>query len=121
MNTGETEIETMRSGTRVFTGHLFRVRNGRKTTFSDKPPPRHEPVRRPARIARVLALAHCLQAEVDGGKYLDRADLARQLAPVSPGDVPDHQHLQACQQQRRAGDGAGDERYRGGDERVERD
>jgi hypothetical protein len=78
MNTGETEIESMRSGTRVFTGHLFRVRNGRKTAFSDKAPLRPEPVRRPARIARMLAQAHHLQAEVDCGKYLDRADLARQ-------------------------------------------
>jgi hypothetical protein len=79
MNTGETKNEKMRSGTRVFTGQLFRGRDGRKTTFSDKPPSRPEPVRRPARIARMLALAHSFQAEVDGGKYLDRADLARQL------------------------------------------
>jgi len=71
--------EEKHSGTRVFTGHIFRIRNGRKLAFSEAPPPRPEPVRRPVRVARMLALAHRLQAEVDGGKYLGRADLARQL------------------------------------------
>ena len=66
-------------GTRIFTGQLFRVRKGRGWTFVDQPPAPPEPVRRPARVARMLALAHRLQAAIDRGEYRDRAELARQL------------------------------------------
>jgi hypothetical protein len=67
-------------GTRIFTGQLFRVRGGHGWAFSTEPPasPR-EPVRRPARVARMLALAHRLQAAIDRGDYRDRAEFARQL------------------------------------------
>ena len=37
------------------------------------------PVRRPAKIARLLALAHHIEAAIEGGEYKDRADAARQL------------------------------------------
>ena len=68
------------NGTRIFTGNLFRVRNGNAWAFTEEPPaPPRKPVRRPARVARMLALAHRLQAAIDQGKYEDRADLARQL------------------------------------------
>jgi len=43
------------------------------------PPPEPEPVRRPARVAQMLALAHHLQAAIDQGHCRDRADLARTL------------------------------------------
>lgn len=68
------------SGARIFTGQLFRVRKGRRWEFTEKPPaPPPTPVRRPARVAQALALAHRLQAAIERGEYRDRADLARQL------------------------------------------
>ena len=76
----EPEAATPSNGTRIFTGNLFRVRQGNGWAFTEEPPsPPREPVRRPARIARMLALAHRLQAAIDCGEYRDRADLARQL------------------------------------------
>ena len=67
-------------GTRLFTGQLYRHRRPRGHTFDEQAPdPPPEPVRRPARVAQMLALAHRLQAAIDHGEYRDRADLARQL------------------------------------------
>jgi hypothetical protein len=67
-------------GTRIFTGHLIRVRDGHGWSFSNEPPaPPRRAVRRPARVAQMLALAHRFQAAIDRGDYRDRADLARQL------------------------------------------
>lgn len=43
----------------------------------EPPPPPPETVHRPARVARMLALAHCLQREIDSGEIEDRAALAR--------------------------------------------
>ena len=78
--TPEPEALTAPQGTRIFTGNLFRVRNGNAWAFTEEAPPApREPVRRPARVARMLALAHRLQAAIDCGEYRDRADLARQL------------------------------------------
>jgi hypothetical protein len=69
-----------KGGVRLLTGQLFRVRDGRGWSFTEQPPPAPlEPVRRPARVAQVLALAHRLQAAIDRGEYRDRAELARQL------------------------------------------
>ncbi len=69
-----------KGGVRILTGPLFRVRDGRGWSFTEQPPPTpHEPVRRPARVAQVLALAHRLQRAIDRGEYRDRAELARQL------------------------------------------
>jgi hypothetical protein len=42
-----------------------------------QPPP--EPVRRPARVAVMLALAHKIQDAVDRGVVRDRAEVARRL------------------------------------------
>ena len=68
------------AGTRVFTGNLFRVRDGRAWAFTDEPPPPPPPqVRRPARVAQALARAHRLEAAIAAGDYADRADVARQL------------------------------------------
>lgn len=69
-----------RSGTRIFTGHLFRVRDGHGWAFSEEPPePPPKPVYRPARVAQMLALAHRLEVAITAGEYADRADVARQL------------------------------------------
>ena len=68
------------AGTRIFRGNLFRVRDGRAWAFTDEPPPPPSPqVRRPARVAQVLARAHRIEAAIDAGDYADRADAARQL------------------------------------------
>jgi len=74
------ERDRATDGARIFTGSLFRVRDGCGWTFTGDPPPAPpEPVRRPARVAQALALAHRLQAAIDRGDYRDRAELARQL------------------------------------------
>ena len=68
------------AGTRIFTGSLFRVRDGRAWAFTTEPPPPPPPeVRRPARVAQALARAHRLEAAIVAGDYADRADAARQL------------------------------------------
>jgi hypothetical protein len=64
--------------TQVFTGSIFRTRAGMGLRFDDEPPPPPpEPVSRPAKVARMLALAHKLQRAIDRGEYESRADLAR--------------------------------------------
>ena len=66
------------AGTRVVTGRIFRVRDGHGWGFSETPPgPPPEPVRRPARVARMLALAHRLEETIESGEYCDRAHLAK--------------------------------------------
>lgn len=63
----------------VLIGALFRRRSSR-VTFAEAPaPPKAEPVRRPAKVARMLALAHHLQGAVDQGVVADRAAVARKL------------------------------------------
>ncbi len=63
--------------TLVFKGHLFRKRRGRGYVFTEKPPepkPVHEPVRRPDRVAQMLAFAHGLGAAIERGDFRDQAD-----------------------------------------------
>ena len=68
------------NGARIFTGNLFRIRDGRGWAFTEEPPaPPPEEVRRPARVAQALARAHGFEAAIDRGEYADRAELARQL------------------------------------------
>jgi hypothetical protein len=62
---------------KVFTGKLHRVQRGRGKRFADEPPPC--PLRRPARVAIVLALAHKIQEAIDRGHVRDRAEIARRL------------------------------------------
>ena len=72
--------EEPRQGARIFTGQLFRVRDGHGWGFTDEAPePPLAPVYRPARVAQMLALAHRLEAAIERGDYRDRADVARQL------------------------------------------
>jgi len=56
---------------------LHRVCRGQGRAFVSEPPP--EPVRRPARVAKMLALAHALQRAIDEGRLRDQADVARRL------------------------------------------
>lgn len=67
-------------GALVFTGQLFRKRRGRRYVFTEKAPepaPPREPVRRPARVAQMLAFAHGLNAAIERGDFRDQADAAR--------------------------------------------
>ncbi len=59
---------------RIITGTLQRVRPEKKTFDPDVPAPR-----RPARVARMLALAHHIQNSLDAGRERDRAAVARRL------------------------------------------
>lgn len=67
----------MTTTAKVITGALHRVQRGHGKRFVAEPPP--GPVRRPARVAVMLALAHKIQEAIDSGKLLDRADVARKL------------------------------------------
>ena len=64
---------------RVIEKPLFRHKGRRVTLAETPPPPKPEPVRRPAKVAQQLALAHHLQAAIDRGAIADRADVARKL------------------------------------------
>lgn len=64
-------------GPRVVTGQLHRVQRGHGKRFAPEPPP--GPVRRPARVAVMLALAHKIQQAIGAGTVPDRAEVARRL------------------------------------------
>jgi hypothetical protein len=67
---------------RIFTSHMFRNRSGSNVVFRQEPltpPPTFETVRRPARVARMLALAHHLERAISDGEYADRAELSRKF------------------------------------------
>lgn len=64
---------------RVLTGTLFRKPSSPVTFTEEAPPPTPEPVRRPAKVARMLALAHHVQNAIDRGVVADRAAVARKL------------------------------------------
>jgi hypothetical protein len=67
-------------GVRIFAGKLHRTQRGHGKVFVDGPPsPPPEPVRRPARVAIMLALAHKIQVAIDGGVVRDRAEAASRL------------------------------------------
>jgi hypothetical protein len=81
MNRANAErLPKTQAGHLVFTGRLFRVQRGRVKVFTqDEPlPPKPEP-KRPLRVARMLALAHRMQAMIDSGEVDDQAALARRL------------------------------------------
>lgn len=67
----------MTATTKVFTGSLHRVQRGHGKRFTTEAPP--APVRRPARVAVMLALAHKIQEAIAQGKVRDQADVARRL------------------------------------------
>jgi hypothetical protein len=66
------------SGTMV-TGKLHRVRKGHTKRFVEALPLATAPVRRPARLAIMLALAHKIQQAIDRGIVRNRAEVARRL------------------------------------------
>jgi hypothetical protein len=59
-------------------GKLHRVRKGHAKGFAETQPVALAPVRRPARVALMLALAHIQQA-IDRGAVQDRAEVAWRL------------------------------------------
>jgi hypothetical protein len=67
------------TSTTVVTGKLHHVRKGHSKRFVDTPPATPPPVRRPARVAIMLALAHQIQQAIDRGVVPDRAEVARRL------------------------------------------
>ena len=63
----------------ILKGTLFR-RQGKSVMLTEAPPASPPaPVRRPAKVARMLALAHHLQGAIDRGLVADRAAVARKL------------------------------------------
>lgn len=71
--------EGVTTASRVVTGKLHRVRRGRAQTFVTAPLAARSPVRRPARIAVMLALAHAIEDAIQRGVVRDRAEVARRL------------------------------------------
>jgi hypothetical protein len=65
-------------GLRTFTFPLAAVRR-QPVSGVIPPPPEAAPKRQPARVARMLALAHDLQGKLDRGEYPDQTTLAAQL------------------------------------------
>ena len=63
---------------RVFKGGFHRVRHGNRLGFVEKEPepPERLPRKRPLRVARMLALAHKMQSQLDRGDVASRAELA---------------------------------------------
>lgn len=64
---------------RVLTGTLFRTPNSPVTFTEEALPAKPEPVSRPAKVARMLALAQHIQNAIDRGMVADRAAVARKL------------------------------------------
>lgn len=76
----ETKPTEVPPGVRIFEGKLHRAQRGHGKTFVEGPPqPQPEPVRRPARVAVMLALAHKIEDAIDRGIVRDRAEVARRL------------------------------------------
>jgi hypothetical protein len=64
---------------RIIEEKVFWHRSRRVELTPTPPPDKPEPVRRPAKVARQLALAHHLEAAIVRGLVLDQAALARKL------------------------------------------
>ena len=67
------------SSSTMVAGKLHRVRKGHAKGFVETPPVELGPVRRPARLAIMLALAHKIQQTIDSVGVRDRAEVARRL------------------------------------------
>jgi hypothetical protein len=76
MSPSAPEQKASSSAPRVLVGALFRERRKRVALWEAPPP---APVRRPAHVARLLALAHHLQSVIDRGLVPDRATVALRL------------------------------------------
>jgi hypothetical protein len=64
---------------RVISGAFHREKRASVTFRADPPPAPAGPVRRPAHVAQVLALAHHVQHAVEAGAAANQADVARKL------------------------------------------
>ena len=65
---------------KVITGKLFRHRRADGCSFTDQPPaPPPEPIRRPARVALMLALAWKIREAIDDGVVESQAEVAERL------------------------------------------
>jgi hypothetical protein len=69
---------TSTDGRTVISASFFRTTRDR-VHFADAPPVAPEPIRRPARVAQQLALAHHLQNAIDRGAVADRTTIALRL------------------------------------------
>lgn len=69
----------MSEGGYVLKGQLHRVRRGKSIAFVSQPMVTPATARRPAKVAKMLALAHHLQHAIERGIAHDRADVARRL------------------------------------------
>jgi hypothetical protein len=63
----------------MIAGKLHRVRNGHRKRFVETPPVEPAAVRRPARLAIMLAVAHKIQQAIDRGAVRDRAEVAQRM------------------------------------------
>ncbi len=80
MSNGTSEEKLQPADRRVLVGTLFREKRKKRVVFQEAPPASPlAPVRRPAHVARMLALAHHLQGAIDRGLVPDRATVARRL------------------------------------------
>lgn len=74
----EVEMPTP-SDRRVISGQLFRARTRSVAFTTERPLPPSSPVRRPAHVAKMLALAHHLATAIERGLVADQAAVARKL------------------------------------------
>lgn len=79
MTSSETSTPSTTDGRHILKGQLFRHRSSRVHLSDRPPPPKPEPARHPAKVARILALAHDLQSAIGRGLVADRAAVARKL------------------------------------------
>lgn len=79
MTIPETSTPSTTDDRHILKGQIFRYRSSRVHLSDRPPPPKPEPVRRPAKVARMLALAHHVQNAIDRGLVADRAAVARKL------------------------------------------
>lgn len=65
--------------TTVIRRTLHRVQQGHGKAFAAEPPAPRLAVRRPARVAMMLALAHTVAGAIESGTLVDQAEAARRL------------------------------------------
>lgn len=68
----------------VVAAPLHRVRTRHRQGFVEQAPVLRLPVRRPARVAIMLALAHTIDAAIAAGRLRDQGDAARRLGFTRP-------------------------------------